>query len=62
MSRRPGDEADANDALVCVYDAWNRLKKAYDDDDADGVADAGELLAIYEYDGRHLRIVKRSAG
>ena len=47
LAPRPGDEADANDALVCVYDAWNRLKKVYDDDDAGGDADPNELLANF---------------
>ena len=30
----------------------------HDDNDADGEIDSGELLAIYEYDGLHRRIVK----
>ena len=55
---RPGDETDANDALLCVYDAWNRLVAVHDDNDGDGVIDAGELLAVYQYDGLHRRIVK----
>ena len=36
LSRRPDDESDANDALICVYEAWNRLVAVHDDDDADG--------------------------
>lgn len=52
LAARPGDEADANDGLVLVYDAWNRLVEVHDDNDGDGVADAGELLASYEYDGQ----------
>ena len=36
---RPGDEGDAADALVLVYDAWNRLVAAYDDDNSNGNAD-----------------------
>jgi len=32
LAPRPGDESDANDALICVYDAWNRLVAVHDDD------------------------------
>ena len=32
---KPGDEADANDALLCVYDAWNRTVETWDDSDGD---------------------------
>ena len=62
LAPRPADEADANDALVLVYDAWNRLAKVYDDNDADGDPDAGELLATYEYDGQRRRIVETIEG
>ena len=31
LAARPGDEVDANDALVLVYDAWNRLVEVHDD-------------------------------
>ena len=41
-----------------VYDAWNRLVKVYDDNNANGEADAGELFAIYSYDGLNRRIHK----
>jgi hypothetical protein len=30
LAPRPADEADANDALLLVYDAWNRLVEDYD--------------------------------
>ena len=53
---RPGDEADAADALLLVYDAWNRLVRVYDDNDADGNADAGELIVTETYDGLGRRI------
>lgn len=62
LAARPGDEADADDGLVLVYDAWNRLTKVYDDNDADGEPDAGELLATYEYDGLRRRIVETIEG
>jgi YD repeat-containing protein len=57
---RPGDEGDANDALLCIYDAWNRLVKVYDDQDGDGVLDVpgDALIATYGYDGLHRRVRK----
>jgi len=62
LAARPGDEADAGDGLVLVYDAWNRLVEAYDDDDADGEADAGELIVTTAYDGLGRRIAKTVEG
>jgi len=37
LARGPGDEASDANALVIVYDAWNRPVKVYDDDDADAL-------------------------
>jgi hypothetical protein len=36
---------------VLVYDAWNRVVGVYDDDDADGEPDAGELHLTNACDG-----------
>jgi len=47
-----------------MYDAWNRLAAVYEDSDDDQAAptdddDGGDtLIAEYQYDGRHRRIVK----
>ena len=104
LAPRPGDEADANDALSCVQQRLHAARAGeqekvdrrngrfasqsrprrlscgllsplclrgncsdivagnstavHDDNDGDGVIDAGELLAVYQYDGLHRRIVK----
>ncbi|MBM4017216.1 MAG: hypothetical protein FJ288_02640 [Planctomycetes bacterium] len=60
LAPRPGQESDADEALLLVYDAWNRLVKAYKDDGTNArQIDAGDtLLAAYQYDGRGRRIVK----
>ena len=36
LTPRPADEASADEGLVLVYDAWNRLAKVYVDGDEDG--------------------------
>jgi hypothetical protein len=54
---RPGNEAVDSNGLLCVYDAWNRLVKVYNDDDGDADLDAGDSqMAEYTYDGLHRRI------
>ena len=61
LAARPGDEATDTEALVCMYDAWNRLAAVYEDSDSDRAAptDGGDtLIAEYQYDGLHRRIVK----
>jgi len=39
LAPRPGDETSDANALVIVYDAWNRPVKVYDDDDAGELSD-----------------------
>ena len=39
---KPGAEATAAQAHLYVYDAWNRLVKVYEDDDASGDLDTGQ--------------------
>jgi RHS repeat-associated protein len=60
LAPRPGDEADADEALLFVYDGWNRLVKVYKDDGAtQGQIDESDtLVATYEYDGLGRRIQK----
>ncbi|MCG3180926.1 MAG: hypothetical protein BIFFINMI_03291 [Phycisphaerae bacterium] len=67
---KPGDEATATSALLCVWDGWNRLVKVYKDDgtgdgnagalvtDPDEGQTADSLVAEYQYDGRGYRIAK----
>ena len=53
-----------------VYDAWNRLVRLEDPDSESGGSgsssssssggETGQIVAEYEYDGRHFRIVKRA--
>ena len=52
LAPRPGAESDADEALLMVYDGWNRLAKAYEDTDGDGDLDVGTdaLIAQYQYD------------
>jgi hypothetical protein len=67
---RPGQEFTADQALLCVWDAWNRLTKVYRDNGT-GTGNAGvlitdpgwgqtadTLIAEYQYDGRRNRIIK----
>jgi RHS repeat-associated protein len=60
VAPRPGDEATADEALVLVYDAWNRLVAVYKDEgDTSGARDSGDtLVATYRYDGLNRRIRK----
>jgi len=54
---KPGAETTR---LHFVYDAWNRLRKVYEDD-GDGLFEPGtddDLLATYEYDGTGRRVQK----
>jgi RHS repeat-associated protein len=57
---RPDQEADPDEALLFVYDGWNRLVKVYKDDgESQGVIDESDtLVATYEYDGLGRRIQK----
>jgi RHS repeat-associated protein len=57
---RPGQESTAAEALLTVYDAWNRPAKVYKDSNANGSLDVGTdaLVAEYRYDGRGWRIAK----
>ena len=52
-SPRPGTEDDTDEALLMVYDAWNRLTKVYKDDGGQtGEWDGTDTLVVtYEYDG-----------
>ncbi len=55
---KAGDETTR---LHFVYDAWNRLRKVYEDTDDDGVFEPGtddDLLVTYEYDATGRRIEK----
>jgi RHS repeat-associated protein len=60
IAPRPGQESTACEALLLVYDGWNRLVKAYKDDgETVRVIDASDtLLATYEFDGQGRRIEK----
>jgi len=60
LAPRPGQEADADEALLFVYDGWNRLVKVYKDDgESRGEIDESDtLVATYEYDGLGRRIRK----
>ena len=59
LAPRPGQESCACEALLLVYDGWNRLAKAYEDSDGGGEIDEGDtLIAEYQYDGQARRIVK----
>ena len=60
---RPGDEANADEALLFVYDGWNRLVKVYKDDgESQGQIDEEDTpVAAYEYDGLGRRI-QRTVG
>ena len=57
---RPGQESTAAEALLTVYDAWNRPAKVYKDTNTNGTLDVGTdaLVAEYRYDGRNYRITK----
>jgi hypothetical protein len=57
---RPGNESCSCEALLFVYDGWNRLAKAYEDTNGDGDLDVGTdaLIAQYQYDGQNRRITK----
>jgi len=60
LAPRPGQESCACEALLLVYDGWNRLAKAYEDTNGDGDLDLGTdaLIATYGYDGQGRRIAK----
>jgi len=66
LAARPGDEADAGDGLVLVYDAWNHLIEVWEDSESggDGVLDTQDdtLVVTYEYDGQKRRIETNVAG
>jgi len=57
---RPGQESTASEALLTVYDAWNRAAKVYKDSNQNGTLDVGTdaLVAEYRYDGLNHRIIK----
>jgi len=57
---KPGDEGTAASARWLIYDGWNRLVKAQEDDDGDGIYDSADddVLAEYRYDGLHRWIRK----
>lgn len=57
---RPGQESTVAEALLTVYDAWNRAAKVYKDTNENGSLDAGTdaLVAEYRYDGLSRRIAK----
>jgi len=57
---KPGQESTAAEALLTVYDAWNRPAKVYKDSNANGTLDMGTdaLVAEYRYDGLNRRIAK----
>ena len=55
---RAGDEGTPAKAQFYVYDAWNRMTGAYEDD-ADGTSEPSSddtKLPAYAYDGMHRRI------
>jgi RHS repeat-associated protein len=65
LAPRPGDEATATEGLLCVWDAWNRLRSVSKNDATAGTIGIGDtndtpatLIAEYEYDGIHRRIRK----
>ena len=60
LAPRPGQESCACEALLLVYDGWNRLATAYEDTNGDGDLDVGmdALIAAYAYDGLGRRIEK----
>ncbi|HDZ20075.1 hypothetical protein LCGC14_0204520 [marine sediment metagenome] len=60
LAPAPGNEHTATAGMLCVYDAWNRLRKVYQDANGDGDYDnpGDELIVEYRYDARHRRIVK----
>ncbi|MCX5653733.1 MAG: discoidin domain-containing protein [Planctomycetota bacterium] len=60
LAPRPGDEASADEALLSVYDAWNRLTTVYKDSNSNGDLDVetDALIATYVYDGLGRRIQK----
>jgi RHS repeat-associated protein len=61
---RPGDEGTAAEALLAVYDAWNRPVRFYKDSNANGSLDVGTdaLVLTSRYDGMSHRIQKIVAG
>ena len=60
LAPRPGQESCACEALLLVYDGWNRLAKVYEDTDGDGgeIDEGDTLIAEYVYDGQNRRVVK----
>jgi RHS repeat-associated protein len=68
LAPRPGDEVTATEGLLCVWDAWNRLRSVSKNDATTGTIGIGgigstndtpaTLIAEYEYDGKHRRIRK----
>jgi RHS repeat-associated protein len=61
---RPGDEGTASEALLAVYDAWNRPVRFYKDSNSSGSLDVGTdaLVLTSRYDGMSHRIQKIVAG
>ncbi|MBM4018394.1 MAG: RHS repeat-associated core domain-containing protein [Planctomycetes bacterium] len=56
---RPGQESQHAQALLMVYDAWNRPVKVYRDSNENGSLDGNDaLVAEYRYDGLNRRIAK----
>jgi hypothetical protein len=53
-------EASSTNALVCAYDAWNRMVCVHaDSGTASRTLDRGDaLVAIYQYDGLNRRVAK----
>jgi RHS repeat-associated protein len=53
-------EASSTNALLCVYDAWNRMSRVYaDSGTVSGTRDDSDaLVAMYQYDGQNRRVAK----
>jgi RHS repeat-associated protein len=60
LAPRPGQETDADEALLMAYDGWNHLVKVYKDDGTTArEIDSGDtLIAEYQYDGQGRRVAK----
>ncbi|MCX5673920.1 MAG: autotransporter-associated beta strand repeat-containing protein [Planctomycetota bacterium] len=63
LAPRPGQESCSCEALILVYDGWNRLAKVYKDSNSNRALDTGSdtLVATYAYDGQGRRVT-RTAG